>query len=62
MQACVGSEQAARGLLAKNWTTYATADRFRCVEQMMDFDPSYTELLTCLDMANDAAKLPAELY
>jgi hypothetical protein len=29
---------------------------------MMDFEPTYTELLTCLEMASDARKLPEELY
>ena len=62
MQACVASEQDARGQLVKKWTTFAAADRFHCVQQMIDFDPSYTELLTCLDMANEAEKLPVELY
>lgn len=62
MQACVASEQDARDQLVKKWTTFQAADRSRCVGMMTDFVPSYTELLTCLDMATEAGKLPAELY
>jgi len=28
----------------------------------MEFEPTYTELLTCLEMANDTRKMPEELY
>jgi hypothetical protein len=62
MQACVSTEQDAHNQLVKNWTTYQVVDRSRCVGMMTEFDPSYTELLTCLDMANQVRKLPAELY
>jgi hypothetical protein len=62
MQACIGSEQEARGQLVKEWPTFPDADRTSCVNQIMDFDPSYIELLTCLDMAKDAEKLPKALY
>jgi hypothetical protein len=62
MQACVSSERDAHDQLVKNWTTFQVADRSRCVGMMADFDPSYTELLTCLDMANQVRKMPAELY
>ena len=62
MQACVSSEQDAQDQLVKKWTTFEVADRSRCVGMMTGFDPSYTELLTCLDMANEVRKMPAELY
>jgi hypothetical protein len=62
MQACIGSEQEARGQLVKEWPTFPDADRSSCASQTMDFDPSYIELLTCLDMAKDAARLPKALY
>jgi hypothetical protein len=32
------------------------------IAQITDFEPTYTELLTCLEMASDARKLPEELY
>jgi hypothetical protein len=62
MQTCVESEQKARNELVKEWTGFTSADRSRCVRYMMDFDPTYTELQTCLDIANDAKKLPEDLY
>jgi hypothetical protein len=46
----------------KAWTEFNIADRSSCVRTMMDFEPTYTELLTCLEMASDARKLPEELY
>ena len=62
MQACMSDEQDAHDQLVKRWTKFKTADRATCVRTMMDFEPTYTELLTCLEMANDVRKLPAELY
>jgi hypothetical protein len=62
MQTCIESEQKARDQLVTQWTKFRSADRSRCVDSMMDFDPTYTELQTCLDIANDARKLPEDLY
>ena len=62
MQACIADEQNAHDQLAKAWTKFNVADRATCVSIMMDFEPTYTELLTCLEMASDARKLPEELY
>jgi hypothetical protein len=62
MQTCMNEEQGARDQLVKEWTKFTVADRSSCVSAMMDFEPTYTELLTCLEMANDARKLPEELY
>jgi hypothetical protein len=62
LQACVTREQNARDQLVKRWTTFQSADRPRCVGMLLDCDPSYTELLTCLEMANDVRKFPEELY
>jgi hypothetical protein len=62
MQTCVESEQKTRDQLAMEWTKFTSADRSRCVRLMMDFDPTYTELQTCLEIANDAKKLPEDLY
>jgi hypothetical protein len=62
LQACVGSEGNARDQLVKEWTTFTAADRSNCVRAVMHFEPTYTELLTCLEIANDARKLPKELY
>ena len=62
MQACMAAEQDARHRLTQTWMKFNIADRSRCVGTMMDFEPTYTELLTCLEMASDVKNLPAELY
>ena len=62
MRGCMADEQDAHDQLVKAWTEFNIADRSSCVRTMMDFEPTYTELLTCLEMASDARKLPEELY
>jgi hypothetical protein len=61
MQSCLSDEQNARDQLVKSWTEFNSTDRAICVRTTMNFDPAYTELLTCLEMANDARKLPTNL-
>jgi hypothetical protein len=40
--------------LAKQWSTFAPPDKIACTnESRMGGDSSYTELLTCLEMARD---------
>jgi hypothetical protein len=41
---------------------FDAADRASCLGTMLDFEPTYTELLTCLEMAGDTRKLPEQLY
>ena len=48
--------------LVETWTKFNIADRSSCLRTMMDFEPTYTELLTCLEMASDVRKLPEEPY
>jgi hypothetical protein len=62
MQACIAGEQDAHDQLARQWKKFTTADRSHCVRAMTDFEPTYTELLTCLEMADDVRKLPEGLY
>jgi hypothetical protein len=62
IQACLADEQDAHDKLTKSWMKFNSSDRAACVRTMMDFEPTYTELLTCLEMASDARKLPEELY
>jgi hypothetical protein len=62
MQGCMADEQEARDKLVKSWPKFNITDRLTCSRTMMDFEPTYTELLTCLEMANDARKLPEQLY
>ena len=55
---CVDSEQVVRAELAKQWSTFAPADKTSCVnESRMGGESSYTELLTCLEMARDVRNM-----
>jgi len=51
---CLDSEQQIRDELVKQWPSFPAADKTHCVnESTMGGDSSYTELLTCLEMARD---------
>jgi len=51
---CVQSEQAVRGELKREWTTFSAADKQHCVAlAKTGGESSNTELLTCLEMARD---------
>jgi hypothetical protein len=62
MQSCMADEQNAHDQLVSEWTKFNGADRATCLGTLMEFEPTYTELLTCLEMATDARKMPEELY
>jgi hypothetical protein len=58
---CLDSEQAIRNDLVRQWSSFAAADRTHCVnESVMGGDSSYTELLTCLEMARDVRAMRSE--
>jgi hypothetical protein len=58
---CLDSEKAVRAELVKQWPSFAAADRTACVgEATMGGESSYTELLTCLEMARDVRKMRSE--
>jgi hypothetical protein len=58
---CLDSEQATRDELAKEWSSFAPADKVACTnESKMGGDSSYTELLTCLEMARDVRAMQNE--
>jgi hypothetical protein len=51
---CIASEQEVREQLVQRWSSFPAADKRACtVESEMGGDSSYTELLTCLEMARD---------
>jgi hypothetical protein len=51
---CLDSEHAIRDEIAKQWSSFSAADKNHCTnEATMGGDSSYTELLTCLEMARD---------
>ncbi len=61
LDSCLGDERTAHDQLAKQWAQFAPADRTNCTQVTKTGGyPSYVELLTCLEMARDAKKLPKE--
>jgi hypothetical protein len=55
---CIKSETAIRAKLVKQWSTFKATDKANCIgESNAGGLPSYTGLLTCLQMARDANKL-----
>src|SRR5579883_416542 len=58
---CLESEQAIREELVKQWSSCSPADKPACTnESEMGGESSYTELLTCLEMARDVRKMHSE--
>src|SRR5262245_27729928 len=53
---CLATEQRTREELNKNWSTFPAADRIGCVKSLT-FSPSYTELVTCLEMRSQVRNL-----
>jgi hypothetical protein len=57
INSCVASEMDIRKKLIQEWPTFMAGDKAECTsESSAGGIPSYTELLTCLEMARDAAK------
>ena len=57
-QNCLQSEKQVREELVKQWSSFSGADKNACIQEAtMGGDSSYTELLTCLEMARDARNL-----
>ena len=52
---CLASEQRTREELTKNWSNFPAEDRIGCVKSLT-FSPTYTELVTCLEMRRDVRK------
>ena len=58
---CLDSEQATRQEIVKQWSSFAAADKTACTnESKMGGESSYTELLTCLEMARDVRAMRTE--
>jgi len=55
MQSCMGDERHAHDQLVGEWAKFNAADRATCLGTLMDFEPTYTELLTCLEMGADSS-------
>src|SRR5262245_21114496 len=57
---CIDSEQVIRDQLVKQWSSFSADDRTHCInETTMGGLSSYTELLTCLEMARDVRAMRA---
>src|SRR5215469_1597365 len=57
-QQCVQSEQATREQIKKEWSTFSTSDKSHCVAlAKTGGESSYTELITCMEMARDVREL-----
>jgi hypothetical protein len=55
---CMKDEQEDRQTMIKEWPTFSTGDRTHCIaEATMGGESSYTELITCLEMARDVKTL-----
>lgn len=61
-QDCLDSEKLVREDLVKQWSSFSAGDKNACIQEAtMGGESSYTELLTCLEMARDARNLPTDL-
>jgi hypothetical protein len=58
---CMKAEQADRETMIKEWSTFLSDDRTHCInEATMGGSSSYTDLITCLEMARDVRQLKNE--
>ena len=58
---CMQAEQADRETMIKEWSTFTADERVHCVaETTMGGESSYTELITCLEMARDVRQLHSQ--
>ena len=57
-QDCLQTEKEVRDQLVQRWSSFTPTDKNACInEAEMGGDSSYTELLTCLEMAQDVRDL-----
>ncbi len=58
IESCLNVEHAARDQLVAQWAQFTPADRDYCLRlSRRGVEPTYTELLTCLEVARDARHL-----
>ena len=59
-ESCIQSEEATRDQLKKSWGEFSAKDKVGCVATAkIGGSPSYTELITCLEINRDVDKLRA---
>jgi hypothetical protein len=62
LRQCLSDEKSARDELEKQWTQFPPALRERCVATTeTGGNPSYVEVLVCLQMGRDAAQMEKSL-
>ncbi len=54
---CVQSEQAMRQKLVGEWSAFLPTEKTNCIGEQMAGMASYTDLVSCLEMARDARQL-----
>jgi hypothetical protein len=58
LEECLKAEQVDRETMIKEWSQFSGADKKHCItEATMGGESSYTDLLTCLEMARDVKQL-----
>src|SRR5215510_10261045 len=56
LKTCMESEKRTREKLAADWSTFPAAERTKCIGLVKWFSPTYTELVTCLEMYGQVRK------
>ena len=57
---CVKSEQSMRQKLVGEWSTFSPAEKTNCIGSEMGGMASYTDLVSCLEMARAARQLNSD--
>jgi hypothetical protein len=62
MDACRTDEREARAKLEQDWHSYPAKQQADCIRlSFLDGQPSYVEVLTCLEIARAASNLPEDI-
>jgi hypothetical protein len=58
MKVCMDHEREARAQLVREWNQFAAADKAHCLRlSSLGGEPSYADLVTCLELQRDARNL-----
>jgi hypothetical protein len=61
LSVCLGKEREAREQIQRQWREFTAGDREQCIPRTRVFDRgTYTELLTCLELARALRQIQAE--
>jgi hypothetical protein len=60
LKSCLDSEQKAHDQLLRDWSQFTPANRAMCRQvATIGGEPTYSELITCLEMQRDAKQSPS---